>query len=110
MENRMNKEQVIEATINVLSEISVPVRLKEQISDPISGAIMNLAIVLQMIQAENEANAQRTADPDAQKEAGEPIVLTPEAVGCPEENTETPEPISLFGEEAKENGREADTK
>ena len=83
MENRMNKEQVIEATINVLSEISVPVRLKEQISDPISGAIMNLAIVLQM--------------------------LTPEAVGCPKENTELPEPINLFGEEAEENGREADT-
>ena len=34
MEEKMNKEQVIEATIRVLSDISVPVRLKEQITVP----------------------------------------------------------------------------
>lgn len=100
MENRMNKEQVIEATINVLSEISVPVRLKEQISDPISGAIMNLAIVLQMIQAENAANEQRAAEHGAEGR-GE--------TGNQEEGKPANEPIRLFGEEAEENGREADT-
>lgn len=99
MENRMNKEQVIEATINLLGEISVPVRLKEQISDPISGAIMNLAIVLQMIQAENAANKQRAAEQGAAIR-GE--------TGDQEEGEPVNEPISLFGEEAEENGREAD--
>lgn len=108
MENRMNKEQVLQVTIDLLGDIDVPVKLKEQIADPIDGARRNLAIVMQMIQAENEANAQRTSDPDAQKEAGEPVVLTPEAVGCPEENTEPPEPVNLFGEETEADGRKAD--
>ena len=57
MDGRMDKKQVIQTTIGVLSEISVPVRLKAQIADPIDGAINNLAIVLQMIQMEEEANA-----------------------------------------------------
>lgn len=100
MENMMNKEQVIEATINVLNEISVPVRLKEQISDPISGAIMNLVIVLQMIQAENAANEQRAAEQRA---------AVREETGDQEEGEPVKKPIRLFGEEAEENGREADT-
>ncbi len=59
MEGQMNKEQVIETTMNVLGSISVPVSLKDQIAVPIEGAINNMAIVLQMIRMENEANAQR---------------------------------------------------
>ena len=100
MEGQMNKEQVIQATIGVLSEISVPVRLKAQIADPIDGAINNLAIVLQMIQVEKDANAQRQEKepetiereidseeeemPEEEKQTG-PIELNPEDVGCPEE-------------------------
>lgn len=100
MEGQMNKEQVIQATIGVLSEISVPVRLKAQIADPIDGAINNLAIVLQMIQVEKDANAQRQEEapetiereigseeeemPEEEKQTG-PIELRPEDVGCPEE-------------------------
>lgn len=100
MEGQMNKEQVIQATIGVLSEISVPVRLKAQIADPIDGAINNLAIVLQMIQVEKDANAQRQEEepetiereigseeeemPEEEKQTS-PIELRPEDVGCPEE-------------------------
>ena len=51
----MNKEQVIEETIKVLANISVPVALKRQILEPIEGAINNLAVVLQMIKAEKDA-------------------------------------------------------
>lgn len=90
MENRMDKEQVIEATIQVLSEISVPVRMKAQIADPIDGAINNLVIVLQMIRMEKEAKAQREErmedeiqeDPEP---VDGPVELRPEDVGCPEE-------------------------
>ena len=42
MENQMTKEQVIEATIQVLSNISVPVAKKREIADPIEGCIQNL--------------------------------------------------------------------
>ncbi len=97
MEERMNKEQVIQATIGVLSEISVPVRLKKQIADPIDGAINNLAIVLQMFQAEKEANEKHQEEPEAVEreiseeeeempEPGmEPLVLMAKDVGHPEE-------------------------
>lgn len=118
MGEKMNKEQVIQATIGVLSDISVPVRLKDQVTAPIEGAINNLAIVLQMIQMENEASARHQEEPEAEvAEAGdeeawnggnakhyedsepgaEPLVkeLKPEDVGCPEE-------------EAAEDGHEAD--
>ena len=100
MEGQMNKEQVIQATIGVLSEISVPVRLKAQIADPIDGAINNLAIVLQMIQVEKDANAQRQKEepetiereigseeeemPGEEKQTG-PVELRPEDVERPEE-------------------------
>lgn len=108
MDGQMNKEQVIQATIGVLSEISVPVRLKAQIADPIDGAINNLAIVLQMIQVEKEANAQRqeeapetiereiSSEEEELPEPGmEPLVLMAKDVGHP-------------GEEAAEDGRQAD--
>ena len=120
MGEKMNKEQVIQTTIGVLSDISVPVRLKDQVTAPIEGAINNLAIVLQMIQMENEASAQHQEEPEAEvPETGdgetwnggnakhyeeppedpepetEPIVLRPEDVGCPEE-------------EEAEDGHEAD--
>ena len=100
MDGQMNKEQVIQATIGVLSEISVPVRLKAQVADPIDGAINNLAIVLQMIQVEKDANAKPQEEapetiereissegeelPEEEKPTG-PIELRPEEVGCPEE-------------------------
>ena len=60
MEGQMTKEPVIEETIRVLSNISVPVAKKHEIADPIEGSIQNLAIVLQMIEAEKRA-AEETA-------------------------------------------------
>jgi len=61
MADTMNKTQVLETTINVLSEISVPVRYKEQIAERIEGAIRNIAIAIQMIKREEEM-AKETAE------------------------------------------------
>ena len=52
----MNKKQVLETTINVLSNICVPVSKKDEIADPISGCIGNLCIVLQMMEEEEKIN------------------------------------------------------
>ena len=54
MGNQMNKEQVISATISLLGSIKIPVALKEEVADPIAGAMKNLIIVLQMIEKEKE--------------------------------------------------------
>lgn len=101
MEGQMNKEQVIQATIGVLSEISVPVRLKAQIADPIDGAINNLAIVLQMIQVEKLA-AEETA-----RKAQEGQEEAPAAEGEPEPEMD-PIRLSERREEDAEDGRDAD--
>ena len=98
MEGQMNKEQAIQATIGVLSEISVPVRLKAQIADPIDGAINNLAIVLQMIDAEKKATegaaaARALEDQAIAEEEPEPGM---EPIAFPAKKEET------------ENGRNAD--
>ena len=107
MDGRMDKKQVIQTTIGVLSEISVPVRLKAQIADPIDGAINNLAIVLQMIQMEEEANA------NARRQEEEPETVERE-IGSGEEELPEPgmEPLVLMAknaghpeEEAAEDGR-----
>lgn len=63
MEKQMTKEDVIVATIDTLMDISVPVRLDEQISQPIKGAIRNLLIALEMCKAEREANEKPAEDP-----------------------------------------------
>lgn len=62
MSNVMNKEQVIAITIDVLENIDVPVKLKEQISDHISGAVRNLRLVLEMIAKEKEAEQAETGE------------------------------------------------
>ena len=116
MEEKMNKERVIEATIRVLSDISVPVRLKEQITVPIEGAINNLAIALQMIRMETEANKNPPEEPEPDPEpAEEPanpknlFELTPEDVGCPEDDPEPGmEPLVMPEKEAGEDVPEAD--
>lgn len=51
----MNKEEIIQATINVLNGISVPVVFGDSITRPICGAVNNLQIVLGMLQKEKEA-------------------------------------------------------
>lgn len=121
MDEKMNKEQVIEATIRVLSDISVPVRLKDQITTPIEGAINNLAIALQMIRAENEMNRdlaekqeneEPEQDPEPAEEPADPknlFELTPEDVGCPEDDPEPGmEPLVMPEKEAGEDEPEAD--
>ena len=57
---QMTKEQVLEITIGVLSEISVPIKYKAKIADPIEGAINNLVIVLQVMR--EEKTNQRVAE------------------------------------------------
>lgn len=119
MDERMNKEQVIEATIGVLSDISVPVRLKDQITTPLEGAISNLAIALQMIRMEADANKNPPEKPEAapEKKSREASAdlnnlfgLTPEATGCPEEDPEPGmEPLAMpEKKEACEDEPEAD--
>ena len=94
----MTKEQVIEATIQVLSNISVPVAKKREIADPIEGCIQNLAIVLQMIEAERkateEAAAARTLEDQAIAEEEPELGMEP--IAFPAKKGET------------ENGRNAD--
>ncbi len=101
MENQMTKEQVIETTISVLSNISVPVAKKREIADPIEGCIHNLAIVLQMIEAERAANEEAAAAREQEgNENAEPEAEEPEP-GM--------EPIKLpVKKEETEDGRDAD--
>lgn len=99
MENQMTKEQVIEATIQVLSNISVPVAKKREIADPIEGCIQNLAIVLQMIEAERKAT----------EEAAATRALEDQAIAEEEEPEPGMEPIIFPAKkEETENGRNAD--
>ena len=87
MDTQMTKEQVIQATIEVLSNISVPVRLRE-ITDKIEGSINNLVIVLQMIQAEKEMNEKLAAENDEEGHEGGTVELTAEEVGHPSDDPE----------------------
>lgn len=99
MENQMTKEQVIEATIQVLSNISVPVAKKREIADPIEGCIQNLAIVLQMIEAEKKAT----------EEAAAARALEDQAIAEEEEPEPGMESIAFpVKKEETENGRNAD--
>ena len=51
IEGKLNKEEIIDATIEVLGNIPVPVRMREM-AERIDGAINNLLIVKQIIQIE----------------------------------------------------------
>jgi len=75
-ENKMTREQVLEITIGVLSEISVPIRYKKQIADPIDGAINNLVIVLQAMREEKKN--QRVADAIDNAPEGANVIRMPE--------------------------------
>ena len=66
MDNTMTKEQVVEATIALLGRIKVPVAMKEEITDPLVGAINNLLIVLQMIKKEKELSEKNGDDADVE--------------------------------------------
>ena len=63
MENKISctKEKIIDITIDLLENISVPMKLKREISDPLDGAIKNLVIVLQMMNEEAMQKAQEEA-------------------------------------------------
>ena len=61
MADQISKEQILETTINVLSNISVPVRMRE-ITEKIDGAINNLFIVQQLLKMEAEMNTQPEAE------------------------------------------------
>lgn len=110
MKRQMTKVEVIQETIGVLGNISVPVKLKEQILVPIEGAINNLAIVLQMIRMEDEANKNPPEEPEPEPgdEPANPnnlFELTPDAVGCPEDEPE-PGMEPLMMPEKKEAGKD----
>lgn len=56
MGGKMTIKQVLEETIRIMGGINVPVMLKEQIADPLSNAIANLALCVNAIDA---ADAKR---------------------------------------------------
>ena len=62
IEGQVNKEEIIDATIEVLENIPVPVRMRE-ITERIDGAINNLLIVKQIIQIEEGNNKQPEDQP-----------------------------------------------
>ena len=72
---QLTKEQVLEITIGVLSEISVPIKYKSQIADPIDGAIDNLVIVLQTMREEKQN--QRVAEAIEKAPEGANVIRMP---------------------------------
>ena len=67
MGEQINKAQIIDATIGVLSNICVPGRERE-ITEKIDGAINNLLTVKQMLQAEEQINGKPEEDKDHGKD------------------------------------------
>ena len=71
-ENRqMTKEEVLQATIDVLCGIRVPISEQKSIADPIMGVIHNLLVVQKMMEAEKKieeaANEEEKADGNKQE-------------------------------------------
>ena len=89
MGKQLTKEEVIRKTIEVLESISVPVRLKTTVVEPIEGAINNLAIVLQMIRMEDEANKNPPEEPEPEPEPGMEPLMMPEKKEAGEDGPET---------------------
>lgn len=98
-ENRYNKDQLIQITINVLSGINVPAVMTEQIGMPLYGSIQNLITVQQLIAAEEEDRRKR-------KEAQEKETAEAEAE-APKDETRNGENVKHY-EEAVEEEAEAD--
>jgi hypothetical protein len=55
---QMTIRQVLEITIDILGAISVPMSMKEQIADPIGGAMSNLQMCLNAM-TEAEENGRK---------------------------------------------------
>lgn len=63
MENKqLTKTEVVQVTINLLSNINVPAVLSESIGIPVLNAIKNLGILKSMIEMEEEQKAQDTSE------------------------------------------------
>ena len=70
MENNMlNKKQVLQITYQNLSMIQIPCSMVNTVGKDINGAMQNINIVLQMIEAEEKA--QKEAQEKEQSEAQE---------------------------------------
>lgn len=91
-QEKMTTEQVLGVTIGVLSEISVPVKYKAQIAEPIDGAINNLVLVLQAMREEKKN--RRVAEAIDNAPEGANVIRMPE---------------DGEGQEGVEYGTEADT-
>ncbi len=68
----MTVEQVIMETIKLLMEINVPAGLKEQIADPIWGAIGNLKLCMNAFDKQRETEAKQQEAP-AEEAEEEPV-------------------------------------
>lgn len=101
-ENRYNKDQLIQITINVLSGINVPAVMTEQIGMPLYGSIQNLITVQQLIAAEEEDRRKRK---EAQEK--EAAVAAEAEAEAPKDETWNGENVKHY-EEAVEEEAEAD--
>ena len=57
-EKTYNKIEVVQFTVEILENISVPVKLKREVSDPIMDAIQNLLVLRKMMIAEEQQKAE----------------------------------------------------
>lgn len=83
MEETMSKERVLEETIKILNNISLPAGLSIAVGTPICHAVNNLQVLREMLQAEKQKK-----DTPEEKPAEEPERTSAEE---PEEAEETEE-------------------
>lgn len=74
-ENRqMTKEEVLQATIDVLCGIRVPISEQKNIADPIIGVIHNLLIVQKMMEAEKRIEEETAGVKEAENPGQETVL------------------------------------
>lgn len=86
MNEQYTKEQILEQSARILGDIRVPVGLKADIADPISGVINNIIVVLHMLAAEQQARENEKKQEET-PEADEILELVKEP-DEPKEDTE----------------------
>lgn len=86
MNEQYTKEQILEQSARILGDIRVPVGLKADIADPISGVMNNIIVVLQMLAAEQQARENEKKQEET-PEADEILELVKES-DEPKEDTE----------------------
>lgn len=72
MENNMlNKRQVLQITYQNLAMIQIPCSMLNTVGKDINGAMQNISIVIQMIEAEEKAQKEAQEKEQAEAQEGE---------------------------------------